>query len=132
MGGTVSSLGLGRRGSAGFAIREPAWVRGTLTAIALVFLALFLLLPLILVFSEAFSRGLEVYLAAISEPAARHAIWLTLVAAAIAVPCNLIFGLAAAWAIAKFEFRGKQLVITLIDLPFAVSPVIAGLIYMLL
>ncbi|HMU91238.1 MAG: sulfate ABC transporter permease subunit CysW [Pseudomonadales bacterium] len=132
MGGTVSSLGLGRRGSAGFAIREPAWVRGTLTAIALVFLALFLLLPLILVFSEAFSRGLEVYLAAISEPAARHAIWLTLVAAAIAVPCNLIFGLAAAWAIAKFDFRGKQLVITLIDLPFAVSPVIAGLIYMLL
>lgn len=132
MGGTVSSLGLGRQGSTGPATREPLWVRGTLTAIALGFLTLFLLLPLILVFSEDFSKGMGVYLAAISEPAARHAIWLTLIAAAIAVPCNLIFGLAAAWAIAKFDFRGKQLVITLIDLPFAVSPVIAGLIYMLL
>jgi sulfate transport system permease protein len=89
-------------------------------------------LPLIVVFKEAFAKGLGVYLAAVSEPAAMHAVKLTLIAAAITVPCNLVFGLAAAWAIAKFDFRGKQFIITLIDLPFAVSPVIAGLIFMLL
>lgn len=111
---------------------EATWVRILLITLGLMFLALFLLLPLFMVFSEAFSKGAEVYIAAVTEPAAAHAIKLTLIAAAIAVPCNLVFGLAAAWAIAKFQFRGKQLVITLIDLPFAVSPVIAGLIYMLL
>jgi sulfate transport system permease protein len=114
------------------ATTESGWVQITLITIALIFLSLFLLLPLVAVFTEAFSRGLEVYWAAITEPAAAHAIKLTLIAAAIAVPCNVVFGLAAAWAIAKFAFRGKQVLITLIDLPFAVSPVIAGLIYVLM
>src|SRR5690606_2386545 len=107
------------------ATTEPFAVRVALITTALLFLSLFLVLPLVAVFTEAFARGLDVYFAAITEPAAAHAIKLTLIAAAIAVPCNVIFGLAAAWAIAKFAFRGKQLLITLIDLPFAVSPVIA-------
>lgn len=111
---------------------EPLWVRLLLTCIALLFLALFLVLPLFIVFSEAFSRGAELYWASISEPAALHAIKLTLIAAAIAVPCNVIFGLAASWAIAKFQFKGRQLLITLIDLPIAVSPVIVGLSLMLI
>ena len=132
MVGAVSSLSSKKIGSQNKATTESLWVRITLISIALTFLALFLVLPLVVVFKEAFTKGVGVYLAAVSEPAALHAIKLTLIAAAIAVPCNLIFGLAAAWAIAKFDFRGKQFVITLIDLPFAVSPVIAGLIYMLL
>jgi sulfate transport system permease protein len=132
MAGAVSSLSSKKSGLHNKATTESLWVRITLISIALTFLALFLVLPLVVVFKEAFTKGLGVYLAAVSEPAAMHAIKLTLIAAAIAVPCNLIFGLAAAWAIAKFDFRGKQFVITLIDLPFAVSPVIAGLIYMLL
>ena len=107
-------------------------MRIALITIALTFLALFLFLPLVSVFTEAFARGWDVYLAAITEPAAAHAIYLTLLAAGIAVPCNVLFGLAASWAIAKFSFRGKQILITLIDLPFAVSPVIAGLIYVLM
>lgn len=111
---------------------EPLWVRLLLTCIALLFLALFLVLPLFIVFSEAFARGAELYWASISEPAALHAIKLTLIAAAIAVPCNVIFGLAASWAIAKFQFKGRQLLITLIDLPIAVSPVIVGLSLMLI
>lgn len=114
------------------ATTEPTWLRWLLTAIALSFLTLFLVLPLVLVFEEAFSKGWAVYIAAITEPAAAHAIQLTLIAAAIAVPCNAIFGLAAAWAIAKFRFRGRQFLITLIDLPIAVSPVIAGLSLMLI
>ncbi|WP_127025774.1 sulfate ABC transporter permease subunit CysW [Rheinheimera mangrovi] len=114
------------------ATTEPAWVRLLLTCIALLFLSLFLVLPLIIVFSEAFARGAELYWASISEPAALHAIKLTLIAAAIAVPCNVIFGLAASWAIAKFQFKGRQLLITLIDLPIAVSPVIVGLSLMLI
>lgn len=114
------------------ATTEPLWLRAVLLTLALSFLALFLLLPLVIVFGEAFSKGWQVYLAAITEPAAAHAIKLTLLAAAIAVPCNAIFGLAASWAIAKFQFRGRQLLITLIDLPIAVSPVIAGLSLMLL
>jgi sulfate transport system permease protein len=114
------------------ATTEAAWIRYSLIGISLVFLLLFLILPLIVVFVEAFSKGAGVYFAAITEPAAAHAIKLTLIAAAIALPLNVIFGLAASWAIAKFQFRGKQLAITLIDVPFAVSPVIAGLIYMLL
>ncbi len=114
------------------ATSEPLWLRFLLTGLALGFLTLFLLLPLVMVFGEAFSRGWDVYIAAITEPAAAHAIQLTLIAAAIAVPCNVIFGLAASWAIAKFQFRGRQLLITLIDLPIAVSPVIAGLSLMLL
>ncbi|MCA1929091.1 sulfate ABC transporter permease subunit CysW [Rheinheimera sp.] len=114
------------------ATTEPLWVRLLLTCIALLFLALFLVLPLFIVFSEAFARGAELYWASISEPAALHAIKLTLIAAAIAVPCNVVFGLAASWAIAKFQFKGRQLLITLIDLPIAVSPVIVGLSLMLI
>jgi sulfate transport system permease protein len=114
------------------ATTEPLWLRALLLTLALSFLALFLVLPLVIVFGEAFSKGWQVYLAAITEPAAAHAIKLTLLAAAIAVPCNAMFGLAASWAIAKFQFRGRQLLITLIDLPIAVSPVIAGLSLMLL
>lgn len=114
------------------ATTEPLWVRLILIAVAFVFLALFLVLPLVAVFTEAFSRGFELYFAAITEPEAWHAIKITLLAAAISVPLNVIFGLSAAWAITKFKFRGKQALITLIDLPFAVSPVVAGLIYVLL
>ncbi len=111
--------------------QEPAWVRRTLIGLALIFLALFLFVPLISVFYEALKKGVDVYFAAITEADARAAIRLTLIAAAIAVPLNLIFGVAAAWAIAKFEFHGKNILTTLIDLPFSVSPVIAGLIYVL-
>ena len=107
---------------------EPVWVRWTLIGLAFTFLTPFLFIPLISVFYEALKKGVDVYLAAITEPDAVDAIKLTLTAAAIAVPLNLIFGSAAAWAIAKFEFRGKNLLITLIDLPFSVSPVVSGLI----
>jgi sulfate transport system permease protein len=111
---------------------EPRWVRALLIGAALLFLGIFLLLPLIVVFTEAFKKGLDVYLESIREPDAAAAIRLTLIAAGIAVPLNLVFGVAAAWAIAKFQFPGKSLLITLIDLPFSVSPVISGLIYVLL
>ena len=110
---------------------EPAWVRHLLIATALAFLGLFLFVPLAAVFAEAFAKGAKVYVAAITDPDALAAIRLTLLAAAIAVPLNLVFGIAAAWSIAKFEFRGKNVLLTLIDLPFSVSPVIAGLIYVL-
>src|SRR5687768_10219362 len=113
-------------------IEEAAWVRWSLTGLALAFLTLFLFVPLISVFYEALRKGWDVYIAAISEPDAVSAIQLTLTAAAIAVPLNLIFGVAAAWAVAKFEFRGKNLLVTLIDLPFSVSPVVSGLIYVLI
>ncbi|MFH1556731.1 MAG: sulfate ABC transporter permease subunit CysW [Pseudomonadota bacterium] len=111
---------------------EPAAVRIALTLIALAFLGLFIGLPLLLVFVEAFKRGVAAYVAALSDPDALAAIRLTLVVAAISVTANVIFGLVASWAIAKFEFAGKSLLITLIDLPFSVSPVVAGLIYVLL
>lgn len=111
---------------------EPLWVRITLITLALSFSVLFLFLPLIAVFTEAFRKGWEAYLMAIVEPDALSAIRLTLLTAAIAVPLNLVFGIAASWTIAKFEFRGKSLLLTLIDLPFSVSPVISGLIYVLL
>lgn len=114
------------------ATAEPAWLRRTLIAVALIFLTLFLFVPLVSVFFEAFKKGWETYLAAIIEPDARSAVWLTLVAAAISVPLNLVFGVAASWAIAKFDFRGKNLLLTLIDLPFSVSPVISGLIFVLI
>ncbi|MFT0892480.1 sulfate ABC transporter permease subunit CysW [Pseudochelatococcus sp. G4_1912] len=100
--------------------------------VALLFLALFLLLPLVTVFIEAFKRGFDIYLAAFAEPDAQAAIRLTLLVAAIAVPLNLVFGVAASWAIAKFKFPGKSFLITLIDLPFSVSPVVSGLIFVLL
>ncbi|MGB4346439.1 MAG: sulfate ABC transporter permease subunit CysW [Burkholderiaceae bacterium] len=111
---------------------EPFWVRALLITTALAFAALFLLVPLLAVFAEAFRKGWQAYFAAIIEPDALSAIRLTLMTAAIAVPLNLVFGVAAAWSIAKFEFRGKSLLLTLIDLPFSVSPVISGLIYVLL
>jgi sulfate transport system permease protein len=114
------------------ATTEPPLVRGALIAVALIFLTLFLFVPLAAVFYEALRKGVGVYLAAIIDPYALATIRLTLLSAAIAVPLNMAFGVTAAWAIAKFEFRGKSLLITLIDLPFAVSPVIAGLIYVLL
>jgi sulfate transport system permease protein len=113
------------------ATTEPAWVRRTLIGVALVFLTLFLFVPLATVFYEAMKKGWEVYLAAIVEPDALSAIKLTLIVAAISVPLNLVFGVAAAWCIAKFDFRGKNVLLTLIDLPFSVSPVIAGLIFVL-
>jgi sulfate transport system permease protein len=112
--------------------RHPASIRVPLIAAALLFLGLFLVLPLLVVFVQALSKGAGAYIAAIADPVAWAAIKLTLLVAAIAVPFNLVFGVAAAWAIAKFEFRGKSTLITLIDLPFAVSPVIAGLIFILL
>jgi sulfate/thiosulfate transport system permease protein len=121
-----------RRFEVNAATREPRWVKITLIAVALAFFCLFLLMPLVTVFAEAFRRGLSVYFAALVEPDARSAIYLTLLVAAIAVPFNLVFGIAAAWAIAKFDFRGKHMLITLIDLPFSVSPVVAGLVYVLI
>ncbi len=114
------------------AITEPKALRWTLTLAALAFLSLFLFLPLAIVFAEAFKKGWDVYVAALIDPDALSALKLTLIAAAISVPLNLVFGLAAAWSLAKFNFRGKTLVLSLIDLPFAVSPVIAGLIYVLI
>ena len=103
-----------------------------LTTVALVFLAVFLALPLAVVFIEAFRKGVDYYLQALRDADTRSAIRLTLIAAACAVPLNLVFGLAAAWAVAKFDFRGKSVLITLIDLPFAVSPVVSGLFYVLM
>jgi sulfate/thiosulfate transport system permease protein len=113
------------------ATSEPRWLKWLLIGVALAFLTLFLFVPLAIVFVEALKKGLDVYLAAITEADALSAIKLTLIAAAVSVPLNLVFGLAAAWCIAKFDFRGKNLLLTLIDLPFSVSPVISGLIYVL-
>jgi sulfate transport system permease protein len=111
---------------------EPGWVRYALIAVSLVFLTLFLIVPLAAVFTEAFKHGWATYKEAIFDADALAAIQLTFTAAIISVPLNLVFGVAAAWAIAKFDFRGKNVLLTLIDLPFSVSPVIAGLIYVLL
>jgi sulfate transport system permease protein len=125
------------RAGDGMAVRrrrltEPTAVRWLLTFVALAFLALFLVLPLVTVFVEAFDLGLGAYLDAVREPDALAALRLTLIAAAFAVPANLVFGVAAGWAIAKFQFPGKNLLTTLIDLPFAVSPVISGMVFVLL
>ncbi len=114
------------------AIGEGRWTRLTLITIALIFLGLMLIAPLLVVFVEAFSRGVGVYIDALAMPDTMAALRLTLLVAAIAVPVNLVFGVAAAWAIAKFEFKGKAFLLTLIDLPFAVSPVVSGLIFVLL
>lgn len=111
---------------------ESRMLRWTLTAVALGFLALFLVVPLVAVFDEALSKGVGFYFTSLVDPDARAAIALTLTVAIIAVPANLAFGLAASWAVAKFEFKGKALLTTLIDLPFSVSPVISGLVYVLL
>ena len=128
-GAAVNNSRTVRRAKAG--TTEAPWVKWTLIGIALVFLLLFLVLPLAAVFTEALRKGLEAYWAGLREPDAWSAIKLTLLTAAIAVPLNLVFGVAAAWAIAKFDFKGKAFLITLIDLPFSISPVVAGLMYML-
>jgi sulfate/thiosulfate transport system permease protein len=114
------------------ATSESVAVRWTLIGVAVFFLTLFIFLPLAIVFSQAFAKGIGVYWASLRQPDALAAIRLTLLAAGVAVPLNLVFGVAAAWAIGKFEFVGKSLLITLIDLPFSVSPVVSGLIYVLL
>jgi len=111
---------------------ESGWVRWLLIGITLLFLGLMLILPLVSIFAEAFRKGIQVYFAALSEPDASAAIRLTLLTALLSVPLNALFGIAAAWAITKFRFRGKQFLITLIDLPVAVSPVISGLIFVLM
>lgn len=130
----IVSRGLKAGPLAGYseATGERAWVRWTLIGVALAFLTLFLFVPLTSVFFEAFKKGWGVYIASLTEADAVSSIQLTLITAAIAVPLNLVFGVAAAWAIAKFEFFGKNLLLTLIDLPFSVSPVISGLIYVLM
>ena len=112
-------------------LSEPPFVRRVLLGIALGFMALFLVLPLAFVFTQAFAKGIGFYGKTLSDPLAWKAIQLTLLAAGIAVPLNCVFGVAAAWAIAKFDFRGKNILLTLIDLPFSISPVISGLIYVL-
>ncbi len=137
MAGVISRLGgPGVQGQAAQfphdATGESRWVRYALITVAVLFLGLFLFVPLASVFYEALRKGVDTYLAALTEPDAVSAIKLTLTVAAIAVPLNVVFGVAAAWAIAKFDFRGKNLLITLIDLPFSVSPVISGLIYVLM
>jgi sulfate/thiosulfate transport system permease protein len=114
------------------AVEENPWTRRLLIGAALAFLGLFLALPLATVFIQAFSRGVNVFLDALTEADALAAIRLTVLAAVISVPLNLVFGVAAAWCVSRFEFRGKSLLITLIDLPFSISPVVSGLIYMLM
>jgi sulfate/thiosulfate transport system permease protein len=126
---TIAAPHIGARSQA---TAEPTLVRWLLIGTALAFLALFLFVPLAAVFTEAFRKGVQTYFASLAEPDAVAAIKLTLLVAAIAVPANLVFGVAASWAIAKFDFVGKSLLTTLIDLPIAVSPVISGLIYVLL
>lgn len=136
MSATVASLaphsGSSSRFEANVATRDAPAVKYAVLAIGLSFFVLFLLMPLIAVFLEALRKGWATYLAALVEPDAMSAIRLTLLAAAISVPLNLVFGISAAWSIAKFDFPGKQLLITLIDLPFSVSPVVAGLVYVLI
>jgi len=114
------------------ATSEAAWARILIAGTAMLFLGVFLIIPLVAVFTEALRQGVRVYIAAITNAEARSAIRLTLLTASIAVPLNVVFGLAASWAITRFEFRGKNLLTTLIDLPFAVSPVISGMIFVLL
>ncbi len=128
---TVTSNANARR-NARSGTAEPAWVKWTLLGLALAFIFLFLVLPLAAVFTEALRKGVGSYLEALKEPDAWSAIRLTLITASIAVPFNLVFGVAAAWSIAKYEFRGKAFLTTLVDLPFSVSPVVAGLIYVLM
>lgn len=127
-----TALTLDRAGSWKRATEEPDWVRLSLIAVALSFLALFLVLPLLVVLYGAFEQGLGVWYAAVTEPDAAHAIRLTLLVVVIVVPINMVFGVAIAWAIAKFEFRGKPLLLAVIDLPFAISPVVVGLIFVIL
>ena len=127
-GRTGAGAAAGRAG----ALADPPWLRRLAILASLGFLGLFLVVPLVAVFAEALRKGVGAYVAAFADPAAASAIRLTLLAAGIAVPANLVFGLAASWAIAKFDFPFRQVLVTLIDLPFAVSPVISGLVYVLL
>ncbi len=120
------------RQSKPLALHDPSWVRHALVLLSVLFIGLFLLLPLLVVLTEAFAKGWPAYAASLIHPDALAAMRLTLLTAAITVPLTTVFGVSAAWAIARFEFRGKNLLITLIDLPFSVSPVIAGLIYVLI
>jgi sulfate/thiosulfate transport system permease protein len=130
---TKSAAATGRLGrTRGDHLTEPPGVRWSLTAISLGFVALFLVIPLVTVFGAALADGVGAYVSAIATPDALDALKLTLLATAVAVPANTIFGLAAGWAVGKFDFRGRQVLLTLIDLPFAVSPVIAGLVFILL
>jgi sulfate transport system permease protein len=134
MAGVAATLGSPARGSLyekKVATRDPAGVKIAVLTISLVFFAVFLLLPLFAVFGEALRKGWDAYFSALAEPDTLSSVKLTLIAAGIAVPLNLVFGIAAAWSIAKFDFWGKRLLITFIDLPFSVSPVVAGLIYVL-
>src|SRR4051794_19017637 len=128
----MSDIALSKPRSLESITTEEARVRFLLIAVAGLFLVGFLFMPLLVVFIEAFRHGLGALIAALAEPDALSAIRLTLLVAAIAVPFNLVVGVAAAWAIGKFEFRGKNLLLTLIDLPFSISPVISGLVYVLL
>ena len=112
--------------------REPRWVRWSLTILAMALLAALIVLPLVAVFVQAFAKGMAVYLDAIRDPDAVSAMKLSLLVVAVSVPLNVVFGVAAAWVITKFNFRGRNLLLTLIDLPFGVSPVISGLIFVLL
>ena len=121
----------GARRAANRATQETFLVRLVLTTTVLAFFTIFILLPLIVVFSEALSEGVRTYFSALADPDARHAILLTLIVVSIVVPLNTVFGLAAAWAIARFDFRGRALLTSLIDLPLWVSPVISGLVYVL-
>ncbi len=114
------------------AVTEPIWLRLSLTVLALIFLLLIVILPLVAVFVEALRQGTSAYFASFDNPDVRAAVQLTLIVAAIAVPLNTAFGIVASWAIAKFDFVGKSLLVTLIDLPFSVSPVVAGLVYVLI
>jgi sulfate/thiosulfate transport system permease protein len=111
---------------------ERPWVKWTLIGVAVLFMLLVLVIPLVLVFVEAFSKGVDTYFASFSDRNSQQAIFLTLTVAAIAVPLNLVFGVAAAWCVAKYEFWGKSFLVTLIDLPFSVSPVVSGMVYVLL
>jgi sulfate transport system permease protein len=128
----ATAISTSASGQSRAALREPLWVKAIVFTLGIGFLGLFLVLPLVTVFTEALREGVNAYFASFRDPAAIAAIRLTFLATAIAVPLNLVFGLAASWAIAKFEFPGKSVLITLIDLPFAVSPVISGLIFVLM
>ncbi len=131
-GGVPVTIRTSSREPQGAALSEPRWVRWLLLGIALTFLAFFLFVPLVLVFTKALADGWQTYFAAVRDPITLAAVKLTLLTAAVSVPLNLLFGLAAAWAIARFQFRGKGLLVTLIDLPISVSPVISGMIFVLL
>jgi sulfate transport system permease protein len=130
--GTVAHAQDDERRTSASAAAEPRWVAVALVGVTIAFLGAFLFLPLVAVFAEALRKGIGPYFASFADPAALSAIRLTLLVAAIAVPLNVAFGLAASWAIAKFEFVGKNVLVSLIDLPFAVSPVVSGLVYVLL